>query len=26
MDPDGIARIYWDLHTTRGQAEYLITG
>jgi NADP-dependent 3-hydroxy acid dehydrogenase YdfG len=25
MDPDDIARIYWDLHTTRSQAEYLIT-
>jgi NADP-dependent 3-hydroxy acid dehydrogenase YdfG len=26
MNPDDIARIYWDLHTTRSQAEYLITG
>lgn len=26
VDPDDIARVYWDLHTSRGQAEYLITG
>jgi len=25
VDPDDIARIYWDLHTTRSQAEYLIS-
>jgi NADP-dependent 3-hydroxy acid dehydrogenase YdfG len=24
-EPDDIARLYWDLHTARDQAEYLIT-
>ena len=25
LEPDDVARIYWDMHTARDQAEYMVT-